>query len=285
MELRPLYLPAFGAITTVVLLLLLRAGQRLLSPAHTVRADMEEGHMAHALVQVGQVLGLFLISGSVVAGCVQGESLSHDVLWVSAYGLAALVLLVVFGHLGVRVLLRARLAAEVERGNIAAGLAAGSHYLATGILLSRSVSGTDLGTLGVVLVFVVIAQVTLHLFVMLFRTLTAYDDAEEILGENLAAALSYAGITVALSLIIGHAVEGTFEGWAASLRGYALALVFALALYPVRQLFVQTLLLGARFTLRGGRLDQGIAAERNLGMGVLEAVSYLAAAFLVTRLA
>ncbi|KFA87633.1 DUF350 domain-containing protein [Archangium violaceum] len=285
MELRPLYLPAFGAITTVVLLLLLRAGQRLLSPAHTVRSDMEEGHMAHALVQVGQVLGLFLISGSVVAGCVQGESLSHDVLWVSAYGLAALVLLEVFGHLGVRVLLRARLAAEVERGNIAAGLAAGSHYLATGILLSRSVSGTDLSTLGVVLVFVVIAQLTLHLFVMLFRTLTAYDDAEEILGENLAAALSYAGITVALSLIIGHAVEGTFEGWAASLRGYALALVFALALYPVRQLFVQTLLLGARFTLRGGRLDQGIAAERNLGMGVLEAVSYLAAAFLVTRLA
>ncbi|MFE8600589.1 DUF350 domain-containing protein [Archangium violaceum] len=285
MELRPLYLPAFGAITTVVLLLLLRAGQRLLSPAHTVRSDMEEGHMAHALVQVGQVLGLFLISGSVVAGCVQGESLSHDVLWVSAYGLAALVLLEVFGHLGVRVLLRARLAAEVERGNIAAGLAAGSHYLATGILLSRSVAGTDLGTLGVVLVFVVIAQLTLHLFVMLFRTLTAYDDAEEILGENLAAALSYAGITVALSLIIGHAVEGTFEGWAASLRGYALALVFALALYPVRQLFVQTLLLGARFTLRGGRLDQGIAAERNLGMGMLEAVSYLAAAFLVTRLA
>ena len=70
-----------------------------------------------------------------------------------------------------------------------------------------------------------------------------------------------------------------------SLRGYALALTFALALYPVRQLFVQTLLLGARFSPRGGRLDRGIAAERNLGMGMMEAVSYLAAAFLVTSLA
>jgi uncharacterized membrane protein YjfL (UPF0719 family) len=215
---------------------------------------------------------------------VQGESLAHDVLWVAAYGLTALLLLVLFGHLGVRVLLRARLPAEVERGNLAAGLAAGAHYLATGILLSRSLSGTDLGMLGVALVFFVLAQLTLHLLVMLFRTLTVYDDAEEILGENLAAALSYSGITVALSLIIGHAVEGTFVGWGSSLRGYGLALAFALALYPVRQLFVQTLLLGARFSLRGGRLDQGIAAERNLGMGVLEAVSYLAAAFLVTRL-
>ena len=97
-------------------------------------------------------------------------------------------------------------------------------------------------------------------------------------------AMGDSGVTVALSLIIGHAVEGTFVDWATSLRGYALALLFALALYPVRQLFVQTLLLGARFSFRGGRLDQGIAAERNLGMGVLEAISYLAAAFLVTRL-
>jgi hypothetical protein len=52
----------------------------------------------------------------------------------------------------------------------------------------------------------------------------------------------------------------------------------------VRQLFVQTVLLGARFTLRGGRLDQGIAAERSMGMGAMEAASYVAAALLVTRL-
>lgn len=269
----------------MLLLLLLRASQRVLTPTHTVRSDLEGGDLAHALLQVGQVLGVFLISGSVVAGSAQGESVAWDALWVAAHGIAALVLLVLFGSLGVRVLLRARLQAEVARGNTAAGLAAGAHYLATGILVSRAVVGSDLASLGVSLVFFVLAQLTLHLFVMLFRTLTVYDDAEEILGENLAAALSYAGATVALSLIIGHAVEGTFIGWGASLRGYALALAFALALYPVRQFFVQTLLLGARFTLRGGRLDQGIAAERNLGMGMLEAVSYLAAAFLVTRLA
>ncbi|WP_434379591.1 DUF350 domain-containing protein [Melittangium boletus] len=284
MALRSLYLPLFGALTTIVLLLLLRAGQRLWTPAHTVRSDLEQGQLAHALVQIGQVLGLFLISGAVVAGSAQGESLAWDALWIAAHGLLAMVLLEVFGNLGVRVLLRSRLHAEVERENVAAGLAAGAHYLATGILLSKSVSGSDLGSLGVSLVFFVLAQLTLHVFVLLFRTLTVYDDAEEILGENLAAAFGYAGVTVALSVIIGHAVEGTFVDWGTSLRGYGLALLFALALYPVRQLFVQTLLLGARFSFRGGRLDQGIAVERNLGMGVMEAVSYLAAAFLVTRL-
>ena len=279
MELRPLYLLTFSGLTTVVMLLLFRLGQRLLSPQHTVRKDLEHGDTARALLQVGQVLSVFLIAGSVVAGSAQGESVGRDALWVTAYGLLA-----VFGHLGVKVLLRSRLPQEVARGNSAAGLAAGAHYLATGIILSRSISGSDVATLGIALVFFVLSQLALHLFVMLFRTLTAYDDAEEVLGENIAAAISYAGITIAISLIIGHAVECTFVGWAASLRGFAQALVFIFTLYPVRQLLVQSLLLGARFTLRGGRLDQGIAAERNLGMAVLEAVAYLAAAFLVTRI-
>ncbi|HLL00991.1 MAG TPA: DUF350 domain-containing protein [Myxococcaceae bacterium] len=284
MELRPLYLLTFSGLTTVVMLLLFRLGQRLLSPQHTVRKDLEHGDTARALLQVGQVLSVFLIAGSVVAGSAQGESVGRDALWVTAYGLLALGLLAVFGHLGVKVLLRARLPQEVARGNSAAGLAAGAHYLATGIILSRSISGSDVATLGIALVFFVLSQLALHLFVMLFRTLTAYDDAEEVLGENIAAAISYAGITIAISLIIGHAVEGTFVGWAASLRGFSQALLFIVTLYPVRQLLVQSLLLGARFTLRGGRLDQGIAAERNLGMAVLEAVAYLAAAFLVTRI-
>jgi uncharacterized membrane protein YjfL (UPF0719 family) len=284
MELRPVYLLVFSGLTSLALLLLFRLGQRLLSPKHTVREDLEHNDTARALLQVGQVFGIFLIAGSVVAGCVTGESLRHDVLWVALYGVLALTLLSVFGHLGVRLLVRSRLPAEIERGNIAAGLAGGAHYLATGIITARAISGNDFSTVGVALVFFVLSQLTLHVVVMLFRALTAYDDAEEVLGENLAAGLSYAGLTVAVALIVGYAVEGTFVDWSTSLRGYAKALLYVLTLYPVRQLFVQTLLLGARFTLRGGRLDQGIAAERSIGMAVMEAVSYLAAAFLVTRL-
>jgi uncharacterized membrane protein YjfL (UPF0719 family) len=284
MELRPLYLLTFSGFTALALLVLFRLGQRLLSPKHTVRKDLEHGDTAHALLQVGQVLGLFLIAGSVVVGCVTGESVGWDILWVAVYGMLALLLMMVFGHFGVRMLVRTRLPAEIERGNIAAGVAGGAHYLATGIITSRAISGNDWRTLGVALVFFVLAQFTLHVVVMLFRALTAYDDAEEVLGENLAAGLSYAGVTVGVAIIVGHAVEGTFVDWPTSLRGFGLALLFVLALYPVRQLFVQTVLLGARFTLRGGRLDQGIAAERSLGMGAMEAVSYVAAALLVTRL-
>lgn len=279
-----LYLPAFGAVTALALLAALRAGQRALSPAHTLRADVEGGNVARSLLQVGQVLGVVLVAGSVVAGVVRGESPRDDALWAAVFGLSGLGLLALTGRVGVRLLLRSRLPEEIERGNAAAGVAAAGHYVATAIVIAHSFSGNDLGELGLSLFFFAVAQLTLHLFVALFRALTTYDDAEEVLQENLAAALSYAGATVAVALLVGRAAEGDFTGWGPSLWSYAATLAASLALYPVRQLVVQGLLLGARPTLRGGRLDEGIARERNVGMGALEGVSYLAAALLLNRL-
>ena len=78
-------------------------------------------------------------------------------------------------------------------------------------------------TLGISVVFFVIAQATLHLFLVLFRWMTLYAEDEEIIGENVAAALSYAGAMLAIAIIVGHAAEGDFEGWSASLQAYGLA--------------------------------------------------------------
>jgi hypothetical protein len=61
-------------------------------------------------------------------------------------------------------------------------------------------------------------------------------------------------------------------------------LLAVLALYPVRQIIVQMLLLGASFCFRGGRLDKEIAEDQNTGAGLLEAVGYLATALIVTRI-
>lgn len=283
--LSPFYVFSFGLGTTLGLLVLLRVGQRLVSPGHTVAADLSDGNAARRLLQVGQVLSVFLVAAAVVKSCVEGESLAHDVLWVSVFGAVALLLVMLTGQLGVRLLLRSRLPAEIERGNAAAGLSAGAHYVATGIITSRAVAGGSLRELGLSIGFFVLAQLTLHVFIALFRALTTYDDAEQIQGENLAAALSYAGVSIAVAIIVARAVEGDFVSLRASLLGYGEVLLLILALYPVRQLLVQVVLLGAPFSFRGGRLDTGVAAERNEGMGALEAATYLAAALAIARLA
>ena len=256
----------------------------MLFPGQSLRTDLAKGNAARAMLEVGHVVSVLLIAGSAVANCGDGTDLAHDAMWIGVFGGAAVAVSAIVARFGVRTLLESKLEAEIARGNVAAGLAAASHLAATGLLVSRAIGGSDWASLGVSLVFFVIAQLTLHLFVILFRALTVYDDAEEILGENVAAGLSYAGMTLAVAIVIGHAVEGQFAGWSTSLRLYAQALLLAVAFWPVRQIVVQGLLVGGGMHLRGGALDDGISRGKNVGLGALEAGAYVATALLVTRL-
>jgi uncharacterized membrane protein YjfL (UPF0719 family) len=307
MDLSDPYVMAFAAGTTLVLLVAYRVGQRLLSPQRAVAkvfsddqaapkapegeppplsvtaAAMRGPDRARRFLGVGEVLAIFGIAASVVKNCLVGD-LKRDAMMAAAYGFAGLFLLVVFGHLGVRLLFGAKLTAEVERGNEAAGIAAGGHYVAVGLLVSRAVAGTDLRGLGLAVVFFVLAQVAHQLLVGLFRALTTYDDAEQIMGENAAAALSYVGVSVAVALVIARALEGDFESWPVSLRGFGIMVAYGLLLYPVRQIVVQTLLLGGRLAARGGAIDKGISVHRSMGTGSMEAATLIATALTVTSL-
>jgi uncharacterized membrane protein YjfL (UPF0719 family) len=280
----PFYVVAFATVTTLVLLVMMELAQRIVVPSKSA-SDAKNDNAARRLLRVGQVIAVFLVAAAAVKNSVTGESLAHDVMWVAAFGVGGLALVEVTGHIGIRLLLKARLAKEIERGNVAAGIAGGANFVATGIVTSHALAGNDLASLGLSLAFFLLAQVTLHVFVSLFRALTTYDDAEQIHGENMAASISYAGALIAIAIIVARAVQGDFAGWALSLRGYGGVLLAAIALYPVRQIFVQSLLLRAPFTLRGGRLDRGIAAERNAAMGTLEAAAYIATALSIAHLA
>lgn len=279
MEPRPLYLGAFGVATTLLLLTILRFSQR--RPPE----EQERGgeNPARALLHVGQLLAVFMVAGAAVKNCVTGENLARDAAWVAAFSVLALGLLFLTANLGIRLLMQSRLGPEVDRRNAAAGAAGGAHYVACGIVTAESFGGNDLRGLLLSLAFYALATVTLHVFVSLFRALTVYDDADEIHGENLAAALSYGGMAIGVALIVGRALQGDFVSWNVSLKAYAAALPFVLTLYPVRQIFVQSLLLGGRLTLRGGKLDEGIQLRRSAGLGALEAASYVATALAVTR--
>jgi hypothetical protein len=69
-----------------------------------------------------------------------------------------------------------------------------------------------------------------------------------------------------------------------SLLAYARAILFAILVWPARQLVVQSLLLGYPLRLRGGRLDQAIAAKHDVGAAAIEAATYTSAAALIVAL-
>jgi uncharacterized membrane protein YjfL (UPF0719 family) len=199
----------------------------------------------------------------------------------TASGVAALLLAAAVWN---RALLGGRLPAELARGNLAAGIAAGVHAAGAGVVASHCFAADVLATLPIGAIFFVVAEVVLVALSLLFRALTKYADDQEILGENAAAATSYSGVLLSLSLIVGHAADGAFPGWGPALRAFALFLLWALLLYPVRQLVVAKWLLGYPFAWRGGALDHAVARERDLVVSCVEATGYLAAALLATGL-
>lgn len=181
-------------------------------------------------------------------------------------------------------LLRGRLGAEIRRNNLAAGLVAAAHGVATGIVAAHCFAADNLANLPIGAVFFGVAEIALVVLSLLFRALTSYADDQEIMGENVAAAISYSGLLVALSLVVGHAADGAFVGWVPALRSFGLFLLCALLLYPVRQILAARVLLGLPLTWRGGALDRAIAQERSWLVSCVEAAAYVAMAFLLTGL-
>lgn len=276
---------AFALGTALVLLLLFRVAQRLFSPQHTLTNDARGRNLAYLLVQSGHLLAILLLGPGIVREALTHDTLSGAALWAAAFAVAGVALIQVVGTLGIRLLLRSTLEKELESGNVAAGLAAGANYVAVGILAAPAIAGSDLQGLGLSVGFFALAVATLALYVALFRAVTAYDDSEQIQGENLAAAVSYAGINIGIAIVLARALTGgDFAGWRPALTGYGWVAASALILYPVRQVIVQGLILGRTPTLRGGSLDEAIGTQRNVGMAVMEALAYLATALAVVQL-
>src|SRR4051794_35350167 len=125
MELPPLYALGFAVGTTLVLLGLFRIAHRVTSPDATVGKSFSDANAARHLLDVGQVLGVFMVAAAAVKNCVRGENLVQDIVAAAEFGVLGLVLVTVMGRLGTLLLLRSRLPAEIARGNVAAGLAAG----------------------------------------------------------------------------------------------------------------------------------------------------------------
>lgn len=268
------YVLLFAVGTILAMLALLRVARRALDGG-------AKENTARRLLTVGELLGVLLVGAAVVKNNVRGEHLVADLLWTGAFALAGLAMVLGVGRLSLRALLRGRLGAELDEDNVSAGVAGASHMIATGLLASRAVAGHSARELGLAMVFFALALVAHGLFVALFRALTTYDDAEQIEGENLAAGVSYAGLTVSVAVLVARAVEGDFSGWSSSLLGFAGVCAWCVALYPVRQLVVGGLLLGARPGLRGGALDDAIGTSRDVGVASLEAAAYLGTALAI----
>lgn len=273
----------FVILAVIVLLIVARGVYRLILGESMTTALIDRDNRAAAIALGGFLLGVIQVIIPVLSG--PSHTFWNDVTSVAAYGIGGIVAMSLTALVFERYskLTGAPLHSQIAAGNVAAGICAAGVYFAASQIVAGVLSG-DGGSFGPTLVFWLAGTAALIGLTHLFRQLTAYDDARLLTEGNVAAACGYTGLVIAIGMMVGYAVSGTFTGYASAFRQFGLMLLLVLVLYPVRQIIVQMLFLGAGFSFRNGRLDQEIAEDRNVGAGVLEAVGYFAAALIVTRI-
>ncbi len=271
----------FISLATLVLLVVARLINQFVMSIHLTDALVQKDNPAVGIQIAGYVFGVFIIIGSVLTGSGTGKIMT-DAILVMVYGVAGIILLGLITSSSLNLLLEVGASEAIRTGNVAAGITAAGSYIATACVIAACVAGdAEGGNALTSLIFLILGQVSLLLITYLFRFLTDYDDVKEILHGNIPAALSYAGVMIAVGLIVGHAAEGDFVDYSKSFLAFSKALLAVIALYPIRQFLVQGMLLGSGFKLYGGELDKEISRDRNINAGIIEAVSYIGAALLI----
>ncbi len=272
----------FVVLSVIILLFLARLLHQLVLGQAVTKMLIEADNRAVAIALGGFLLGVVNVIIPVLGGA--SHSFWRDVTGVITYGLGGIIAMEItgriFGFYSRSTGLNLR--DESLKGNVAAGIVGAAEYIAASQIVSGALTG-DGGALLPTVVFWGAGVISLIVLTHLFRYVTSYDDVAEIRGGNVAAAIGYGGLLIAVGTMVGFGVSGEFTGYSAGFKGFGLMLLATLTLYPVRQIIVQTLVLGAGPKFRGGILDREIAVDRNLGAGVLEAIGYYATALLVTR--
>lgn len=268
-----------GFIYLAVVLALLVIGKWVYDGLHrrfVLRTELvEKDNLAVALAVAGYYLGLVIVLGGVVSGPAS-FSVLDDVIGLVTYGVLGIVLLNLSAWINDKVVF-SKFENEreiVEDRNVGMGAAEGGNYVAVGLITAGAMSGE--GGLLPGLVFWVSGLVALMIAGLLYDKITSYDLHDQVEKDNTAVGVAFAGVLVGFGNIIRLAGEGDFVTWNESLTEFGYYTIVGLILLPFIRLFADKVL------LPGASLSNELVKDRpNLGAGIIEAVSYLAASMLI----
>jgi uncharacterized membrane protein YjfL (UPF0719 family) len=231
---------------------------------------------AAGLACAGFYLSLFIALSGLLAG--EPDTLARDTMLTAFHGAAAIVAIVLSSFLW-RPLVHVSLREDILAArNIGAGVVTASVLVATGLVYRGAVhlEGENAAIVGV---FFALGEGALLLHLLLYEWVTPYNVYEEIHAKsNLAAALSFAGATIAAGLILGHAVERGFTTWRESIQNSLKYMIPLLVLPLVRYTVVNGLFLGF------GSVNREVVEDRNTAAGLVEGATYVGIALFAVEL-
>ncbi|OLP17684.1 DUF350 domain-containing protein [Leptolyngbya sp. 'hensonii'] len=232
---------------------------------------------AVAIALVGYYLGIVMAIGGVLGKSF--VSWQDQILTLLSYGVMAIVLMLVGAWVGDRLILRHFDCAREtrEEQNLGAATAEAGTHIANGLVLQAALGGDQGGWLVAVICWVIGLGV-LYLVSLIYPRVTRYDVFGEIRNRNNpAAGVAFAGLLIATGNLVRVAFSPEFHSWTTSLLDYGLTLsISLLALVLIRWLADLILVPGVKIS------DEIVHQEiPNVGAGLIEAFSYIAASFLI----
>lgn len=237
---------------------------------------VEKDNPALALAVAGYYLGLAMSIGGALAG--PGLGIVDDLIDLVMYGILSIVLLNLSWFICDKIILRKfKISDELIRDqNQGTGAVSFGVSAASGIIIFGSVTGQG-GNIWTAVVFWLIGQTMLIIASIVYNLITPYDIHDEIEKDNVAAGVGFAGCLVAIGIVIGLAAERDFNSWEEDLTAFAAIALAGLVMLPLVRLLTDKVLLPTV------SLTDEIANQEkpNTGAAYIEAISYIAAAFVI----
>jgi len=237
---------------------------------------VEKDNLALALAVSGYYLGLVFVIGGTLIGPSAG--ITEDIFDIFFYGIIAVILLNISNILNDKIVLYKfnNVKEIIDDQNSGTGIIVAANYIANGLILYGAISGEG-GSIYTALIFWALGQVALIIALFIYNLITPFDVHEHIEKDNVAVGVAVAGMIIAVGNIISLSVSGDFISWQNNLVNFAGFLIAGLILMPIMRTLTDKILLpGRKLT------DELINQEKpNIGAGVIEAFSYIAASIIL----
>ncbi|MCY4045580.1 MAG: DUF350 domain-containing protein [Cellvibrionales bacterium] len=227
------------------------------------RQIIEKDNAAAAISFAGFLIG----QGIIFIGSVMGPSkgLVADLLIVLQYGALGILLLFISHWINDKLILSrfCNRTLITEKQNIGVGVVQAASFVASGLMIAGSLQGEG-GGIETAFAFFILGQLFLVIMGKVYDKLTPFDLQQEVLDNNPAASVSFAGSLIALGIILSKAASGDFISWEANVTSFLSFALGACLLLPVFRFFFD------KCVISQGDLNSEIARDKNLGAGILE---------------
>lgn len=271
------YLPGIALLLEVLVLLWLGKIVAALALRRNLNTQVTTvDNPAVSIFICGYYLALFIALSGLLIG--PGHEFGADLRDIAIYGGVAILCLLIsmiFWPAFFRISIKREL---FDQKSVGDAVLAAAVLVATGLIFRGSLWGDEPGRLEHVLAFFGLGQLSLFVMSLVYQLSTPYDAHKEISeNKNLAAAFGFAGAVIAFGIILSNAAGGSFTTWTESLRGFGKMAAPVLLVYPIRIVVANGLMLSFK------NLDKEITADRNIGAGLIEAVTYVGIALIVVE--